>query len=429
MTNNFGKRARFFRTTVVVTLFGSFSLIAQVAFADLHTWTNMTTLPRGQYQGAAVSGDGTIMVASARSTYFYRSTNSGSTWTQTSGTASGVYLFAMSKDGSKIFAAGKEGGYNYTSTDSGVTWTSRTPGVTPMGRPCMSDDGQIIMVTPWNNVPRVSQNGGVTWSNVTGLSSGAYIGCAMSEDGSVRYAILGSGNTFHRSTDSGSTWLSVTLPYSSWSDVATSADGSVVFISTSSYDRVYKSINSGQSFTLVATPTLISPQFLAVSGDASNIVIFDNGAQLKISTDGGSTWASESSPGSKGWYAGDISDDGTKIVAPVAENDNYVYKSGIIAPTALTAFSGSTSPMFFRTSYSISATSNYAAKITFYANEKRIGGCVSIPTVSLVATCNYRPTVKGAVTISAKIVPTNISFTAKTSELFRTKVVQRGSTR
>lgn len=429
MAKNFCTRSRIIRTAVVATLFSFFSLIAQVAFADLHTWTNMTTLPAGQYQGAAVSGDGTIMVASPRNNFFYHSSDSGATWTRTSGTASGVYFFAMSVDGSKIFAGGKEGGYNYTSTDSGATWTSRTPGVVPSGRPCMSDDGQIIMLTPANGTPRLSQDGGATWADVSGLSSANYIGCAMSQDGSTRYAIRGNASTFYRSTDNGVTWNTTTLPHPSWSDVATSADGSVVFVSTGPSRKVYKSTNSGQSFTLVATPALTSPGFLAISGDASDIVIFDDQAELKISTDGGNTWTSETSPGSKRWFAGDISDDGSKIVAPVATNSNYVYKSGIIAPTSLTSFSGSTSPMLYRTIYSISASTNYDGKVTFYANRKRIGGCVSIPTVSLLSSCNYKPTVKGAVTISVKIVPTNVANTPLTVELFRTKIIHRNTVR
>ena len=420
---------RFLKKSTAYSLLALIPIFIQSAAADVHIWTNMTSLPAGQFQGAAVSNDGTIMVASARSAFFQRSVNSGSSWTQTSGTASGTYLFAMSIDGSKIFAAGKEGGYNYTSTNSGSTWTARTPGVTPQGRPCMSDDGQIIMVTPWGGFPRVSQDGGATWSNVTGLSSGYYNGCAMSQDGSKRFVILGSGSTFYRSTDSGSTWSTLTLPYSAWSDVATSTDGSVVFLSTVSYDKVYKSINSGQSFSLVATPTLTAPEYLAISGDALNVVIFDNGAQLKISTDGGGNWTSETSPGSKGWFAGDISDDGTKIVAPVATNGNYVFKSGLISPATLTLSSGQTDVLYFRVAHTLTAATNYPGKVTFFANGKRIGGCISIPTISLVATCNYKPSVIGSVIITGRSVPTTATYAPVQIELLRTSIKPRTGTR
>jgi hypothetical protein len=394
------------------------------AFADTYSWTNMTSIPAGQYWSASLSNDGTTIVGSARSNYIYRSSDAGSTWIQAAGTAVGSYYFAISNDGSKIFAAGNEGGYNYSSTDSGVTWIARTPGAVSTGRPCMSDDGQTIMIAPWGGIPRVSIDGGVTWANVTGLTSGYWVGCAISFDGTARYVLQSSSSTFKRSTDGGATWSSTTLPHTSWSDVGISRDGAIVYVSGSS--RIYKSIDYGQSFSWVnSSTTMTSPYFIAVAGDGSKIVVFDNTYTIKISSDGGSTWQAEATLGNKNWYAGDISDDGSKIVAPVANNGNYIFKNGFTLASRISLTSGSNTVISYRTLNSISATTNFAGKVTFFANGKRIAKCISIPTISLVATCGYKPTIHGAVTITATFVPTNVSYSATSAELFRTKVSAR----
>jgi hypothetical protein len=86
--------------------------------------------------------------------------------------------------------------------------------------------------------------------------------------------------------------------------------------------------------------------------------------------------------------------------------------------------------MTYRSSNTVTTTSNYAGKVTFYANGKKIGGCISIPTDgSFIATCNYKPTIHGAVTITAKFVPADSYFSAISQELFRTRVSSRTNNR
>lgn len=401
----------------------------QVAFAENFSWRTVTTIPGGQYWSAATSEDGSVLVASARNVYIQRSSNSGSTWSQAAGTFPGTYFFAISSDGSKIFAAGNEGGYNYTSTDSGATWTSRSIGATNMFRPCMSDDGQNLMIAVWNGYPRYSSDGGATWANVPGLSSASWYGCAMSFDGTKRY-ITNSSNTVFRSSDSGATWQSVTMPFSGWSDIAVSSDGSIVYVSSSSSIKIYKSTDSGQTFASTTNGTVFaSPKFISTSSDGSVVAVFDNGSSIKTSLNGGSTWTSEVNAGVSPWYAGDLNGSGTKLIAPMTVNGSYLYKSTYIPPSTLVLTSGGASQIQYGIQNSISATTNFAGKVTFFANGKRIAKCVSVPTVSLVATCNYKPTIHGAVTVTATFVPSNSSYASTSAELFRTKIYPRSSIR
>lgn len=419
---------RFFKViTFVFTLV--FSTSINVAYADTFTWRVLTSMASSQYWSAVASDNGSIMVASARGTYMVISTNSGTTWTSIPGTATGSYFLAMSKDGSKIFAAGNEGGYNYTSSDSGATWVSRSVGGTVMWRPCMSDDGQNILVPVSGGYPRLSTDGGATWSNVTALGSASWASCAMSLDGTKRYITNLSG-LVARSSDSGATWQTSTPAASYWSDVRTSSDGSIVYLAGRVNKKIMKSTDYGQSFSLISSSlTLVEPYAMATSADGSKIVVFDYGSTMKSSIDGGATWSTEATAGSRNWYFGNMNSDGNLVVAPVALNGNYVYSTVYTAPTTLTLSAGRANQLSFRLPNVISATSNYPGKVTFYANGKRIGTCVSKPTVSLVASCTYKPTVKGAVTVTAKIVPTDSNYSTITVELFRSKVVQRTNTR
>jgi hypothetical protein len=63
----------------------------------------------------------------------------------------------------------------------------------------------------------------------------------------------------------------------------------------------------------------------------------------------------------------------------------------------------------YRTPTTITATVSEAGKVTFYALGKVIPGCKSRPTVSsaaITATCQWKPSQRSAVPITAKFSPT-----------------------
>ena len=66
----------------------------------------------------------------------------------------------------------------------------------------------------------------------------------------------------------------------------------------------------------------------------------------------------------------------------------------------------------FRSSATLTATTSVSGRVTSFANGKRIGGCISIPTVGdsqITATCNFKPTARTALTFSAQLVPSDQS--------------------
>lgn len=66
----------------------------------------------------------------------------------------------------------------------------------------------------------------------------------------------------------------------------------------------------------------------------------------------------------------------------------------------------------FRSLTTLTATVNTASKVTFYANDKKIPGCISVMTLSNIATCNWKPSTRGSITISLQVTPTDTNFTS-----------------
>lgn len=82
---------------------------------------------------------------------------------------------------------------------------------------------------------------------------------------------------------------------------------------------------------------------------------------------------------------------------------------------------------------SISVTIPVTGVVRFFANNKRIATCNSRVTSgnapNNVATCNWKPTVRGRVSITATVTPTNSAYSSSTSEPLIILVTTRTNTR
>jgi hypothetical protein len=196
---------------------------------------------------------------------------------------------------------------------------------------------------------------------------------------------------------------------------------------SSSDNKIYISNNSGATFTASYT-TSGGVYGCASSSDGSVMLAANNAGALYASLNGGSQWNLEAGATATSWGGISISSDGTRAIAlPSVSGSSFMGLN--LPPTSLVISSGNISIATYRTSYQLTATSNYSGRVTFYANGKKIANCISIPTISLIATCNYSPSMLGAVTISGKIVPTNTTYAALTTELFRTLIKPRKTLR
>ncbi len=82
--------------------------------------------------------------------------------------------------------------------------------------------------------------------------------------------------------------------------------------------------------------------------------------------------------------------------------------------SALLTFS--TAPVY-RTSTTLTATTNTASKVTFLANNKRIAGCISRSTTANVATCNWKPSTRGNIVIALQISPVDTNYSSTRVEI------------
>jgi hypothetical protein len=115
-------------------------------------------------------------------------------------------------------------------------------------------------------------------------------------------------------------------------------------------------------------------------------------------------------------------------------NSNMIFAISIeIAPSpaatvSLSLQSGLTTASF-RNSTQIRASSSTEGRITFYQNGKVIPGCRRIQTSSLLATCNWKPSVHGGARISVAISPTDTSIPSGVSPVLSVGVSARTNNR
>jgi hypothetical protein len=81
------------------------------------------------------------------------------------------------------------------------------------------------------------------------------------------------------------------------------------------------------------------------------------------------------------------------------------------------------------TAITLTATVGAPGKITFFANGKRIPGCIS-KAVTTSITCNWKPATRGVATVTATLIPTDTStYLTSQSAKFNLQSVQRSNRR
>ena len=230
-----------------------------------------TSSPSKWWHSIASSADGTKIVAADGSPgLIYVSKDSGSNWTATTVPADYWSCVASSADGAKMVAVSCTPGYFhghiYTSADSGAHWVSNSP-------PTGYDLG--ISVASSANGAKLAM---ISWNS----NSGTYTVICIS-------------------TNSGSTWAVPSQPYnlsSSWHSVASSGDGTKLVATDGYYDRlnyewfghIYRSTDSGKTWSATSAPTTNNYGAIACSADASHLLAAGGDGRLYTSTNSGTTW-------------------------------------------------------------------------------------------------------------------------------------------
>lgn len=97
------------------------------------------------------------------------------------------------------------------------------------------------------------------------------------------------------------------------------------------------------------------------------------------------------------------------------------------------ALAGGVALATFRTNIQISANITVVSRVTFGINNKRIPGCINVPTVgsspNIIATCNWKPAQRGSLTLSATAAPTGAGISSATASAVNIRVGNRTGNR
>jgi len=195
------------------------------------TWT--TKGSSASWRAVAMSSDGRIQTTVADSDTIYVSSDYGMTWASKESSRAWIDI-AMSSDGKIQTAIMSTSGHYYNSYDYGTTWTQGAA-AGALSSIVMSSDGKIQLVVAPARL-YTSYNYGVTW---TGRDTGAWANATISSNGRIQAAISSSGNVYV-SIDYGVTWTAKG-PSAAWTGIAMSSDGRVLTATVGSAGKIYVS--------------------------------------------------------------------------------------------------------------------------------------------------------------------------------------------
>ncbi len=219
--------------------------------------------------------------------------------------ANTVYIGTGDRD------AGDSPGYGvWKSTDAGDTWSPSNTGMgnRTVGKMIQNPKDSMTLLAATSGGVYKTTDGGQTWTRKS--SSANFKDIAFKPtDTSIVYAT--EGGDFYRSTDGGETWTqgATGLPSASRMVIGVSpGNGNYVYVleaNSRTYKGMYRSTNSGQSFTLMSsTPNILDYSCqgsgtsgqawydLAIAVDRSNAnTVYVGGINIWKSTNGGSSWS------------------------------------------------------------------------------------------------------------------------------------------
>lgn len=208
----------------------------------------------GRITGLAVDATNSDhIIVGAETGGVWRTIDAGVTWTPMGDYFSNLYVYSVAIDpqDSDIYYFGSNSGLIYRSLDAGATWTEfASLNSTNVNKILIHPtDSDIIFASYENSGLKVTTDGGANWTSPVS-DSRSYDVEFKPGDPSVVYA---SGNGVHKSIDGGATFTTIGGFPSNPKMMGVSADDdTVVYIvesSGGSFGGLYKSIDSGDSFT------------------------------------------------------------------------------------------------------------------------------------------------------------------------------------
>jgi hypothetical protein len=253
------------------------------------------------------------------------------------------------------------------------------------------------------------------YSQVLSMSTSGSVG-----SGAITYAITAGGNATGCALSNSSSTATITA----------STSGTCLVSATIAADAYYSAATSS---ALTFTFSKTNQSALSISSTSGSF-----GTPLTLATNGGSGDGLVSYVYAEGTTTCTLSSGvltpaatGTCLVtATKATDDNYSAISS--SQTTITFAAGSTTAtitlaggsLTFRETKLVTASASVVGKVTFRVNSKILPGCKNKSTTgsapNIIATCSYRPSTRGSVTISVTLNPTDSSYigTVSTSDTY-----------
>jgi hypothetical protein len=296
--------------------------LVSINHASAQVWTQ-SGAPSKPWSVIASSGDGNVLAAST-GTSIYVSTNSGKSWGLTTAPAKNWTALAASGNGKMLLAVNSSSGV-YTSTNFGSTWLSNSvPPNANWAATAVSADGSTLIASAqvFGSV-YYSTNAGMNWRS-NGIPTGYWTGLACSADG-TKLAAFWSG-IIYTSTNSGGVWTSNNV--SGGTVLACSADGRYLF----RQNGAQLNISADWGTTWFTTTLPANSAALGISSNAQRLVLAYNGVTA-ISTNLGTNWISTYGP-AKSWRAGAASYDTSRMAVVTTGTDGiYLWTPPVLSLT------------------------------------------------------------------------------------------------
>lgn len=253
-------------------------------------------------------GSGTT-VFSGNDGGIFKTTNSGTSWSDISSNLciAQQYRIGMSASSPTLLVSGHQD--NGTNKLNGTAWSQIYGGD---GMDCFIDrtNNNVIYGSYVYGDYYKSTNGGTSFTSITsgipaGSGSEEWL-CAFHQDPVTAATIYAGGRTaLYRSTNSGTSWSALGTPTGTGNImefVIAPSNNQVIYAIKSGTNAVSKSTNGGTSFTAVSSglPATVAPTSITVSNTDPNIVFvtysgYSSANKVFKSTNGGTSWTSISS--------------------------------------------------------------------------------------------------------------------------------------
>ena len=420
------------------------------ALAPLQTWN--LTATTANWKAVACDSTCLIQYAGVYGGYLFKSTDGGGSWSQlTSAGSRNWNSLATSSNGNYVTAV-DYGGYVYQSNDAGITWNSVA--VTGNWRAVsIEQTGATQVAVLTGGSIYLSSDYGATWTAQVTPGTGNWSAVNINYPGTVIAATIKNGNIWVASKSAGSwSWTNKTssgnlalnptdsnpLNAKGWTGIVISDTGNrIVAVNDNSVGggagNIFYSSDTGTVWTEINVGNY-QWQSIAGTSDLLTIMTASNngcGTNCRMHYRNGTTfgtWAmTYTGVNNSTAYQLAIARDGSRGIAPIY--GGQLQYAGTVISTAtisLTINNG-----LFRNSTSITASisPSTGGKTTFYANGKRIAGCIAKATTGSSVICSFRPSVRGALRIYAEYTPTDTAYVKGTSLYSTILVGNRANTR